>query len=183
MVVLLFVGRPLYFMELALGQFSSAGCVNVWDMVPALGGVGYGQILGTACVTTYYCSLIALSIYYLVVSCYPVLPWTVCHDNLQSDLAICIPSGGNMSSYVECHHPNTTTLNATLCVPAGTGPEELDQFTSNVSIISSAEQYFRAGVLKEKTDISAGLGLPDPTLAGCLAVCWLLLYLTLRKVK
>ena len=68
---------------------------------------------------------------------------------------------------------------------------------SNVSIMSSAEQYFRAGVLKvntstyvkivmlmfilqEKTDISAGLGLPDPTLAGCLAVCWLLLYLTLK---
>ena len=45
MIVLLFVGRPLYFMELALGQFSSAGCVNVWDMVPALGGVGYGQVL------------------------------------------------------------------------------------------------------------------------------------------
>ena len=43
-MVLLFVGRPLYFMELALGQFSSAGCVNVWDMVPALGGVGYGQV-------------------------------------------------------------------------------------------------------------------------------------------
>ena len=42
------------------------------------------KILGTACVTTYYCSLIALSIYYLVVSCYPVLPWTVCHDHLQA---------------------------------------------------------------------------------------------------
>ena len=52
---------------------------------------------------------------------------------------------------------------------------------TNVSIMSSAEQYFRAGVLKEKSDISAGLGLPDPTLAGCLAVCWLLLYLTLRN--
>ena len=36
-------------------------------------------------------------------------------------------------------------------------------------------------VLKEKSDISDGLGLPDPTLAGCLAVCWLLLYLTLRS--
>ena len=36
-------------------------------------------------------------------------------------------------------------------------------------------------MLKEKTDISDGLGLPDPTLAGCLAVCWLLLYLTLRS--
>ena len=120
--------------------------------------------------TTYYCSLIALSIYYLVVSCYPVLPWTVCHESLQSNQSICIPSSGNKSSYVECHHPNTTNLNTTLCVQAGTELDQLDQFTTNVSIISSAEQYFTAGVLKEKTDISDGLGLPDPTLAGCLAV-------------
>ena len=42
--VTLSVGRPLYFMELALGQFSSSGSVRVWDMVPALGGVGYGQV-------------------------------------------------------------------------------------------------------------------------------------------
>ena len=162
-----------------MGQFSSSGSVRVWDMVPALGGVGYGQILGTACVTTYYCSLIALSIYYLVVSCYPVLPWTVCHEQLQVDAdSVCIPSGGNMSQYVTCHYPNETLFNSTLCVRA-----ELETVTSdmtNVSIISSAEQYFRHGVLKEKTDISEGLGLPDPTLAGCLAVCWLLLYLTLK---
>ena len=38
-------------------------------------------------------------------------------------------------------------------------------------------------MLKEKSDISDGLGLPDPTLAGCLAVCWLLLYLTLRSAN
>jgi solute carrier family 6 amino acid transporter-like protein 5/7/9/14 len=37
-LVLLLVGRPLYFLELALGQFSSSGSVRVWDMVPALGG-------------------------------------------------------------------------------------------------------------------------------------------------
>lgn len=182
--VLMLVGRPLYFMELALGQFSSAGCVNVWDMIPALGGVGYGQILGTACVTTYYCSLIALSIYYLVVSCYPVLPWTVCHDHLQSEdvsSPICIPSGANISEFITCYHPNITELNSTRCVSAARELDTLTEETANVSIISSAEQYFRVGVLKEKTDISQGLGLPDPTLAGCLAVCWLLLYLTLRK--
>ena len=141
------------------------------------------QILGTACVTTYYCSLIALSIYYLVVSCYPVLPWTVCHPGLQTEEALCIPSGANMSSLVHCYQPNTTdyNLNTTLCVPVGTELHQITEDTTNVTIISSAEQYFRSGVLKEKTDISAGLGLPDPTLAGCLAVCWLLLYLTLRQ--
>ena len=85
-----------------------------------------------------------------------------------------------MSEFVTCHHPNITELNSTRCVSAATELDTLTEETANVSIISSAEQYFRAGVLKEKTDISQGLGLPDPTLAGCLAVCWLLLYLTLR---
>merc|ERR1711892_1095184 len=53
--------------------------------------------------------------------------------------------------------------------------------TTNVSIISSAEQFFMFGVLKAKSDVSEGLGLPDPILAGCLAVCWLLIYLSLRN--
>ena len=85
-----------------------------------------------------------------------------------------------MSEFVTCHHPNITELSSTRCVSAAVELDTLTEETANVSIISSAEQYFRAGVLKEKTDISQGLGLPDPTLAGCLAVCWLLLYLTLR---
>lgn len=37
-IVLLTIGRPLYFMELALGQFASRGSVKVWDMVPGLRG-------------------------------------------------------------------------------------------------------------------------------------------------
>ena len=46
-MVLLFIGRPLYLLELSLGQFSSSGSVRVWDMVPAFGGVGYGQVIAT----------------------------------------------------------------------------------------------------------------------------------------
>ena len=136
--------------------------------------------------TTYYCSLIALSIYYLVVSCYPVLPWTICHDHLQGnegDMSICIPSGANLTDYVQCFYPNETQLNQTVCVEAGTDIEDVTRDSVNVSIVSSAEQYFKVGVLKEKSDISQGLGLPDPTLAGCLGVCWLLLYLTLRNLE
>ena len=138
-VVLMLVGRPLYFLELALGQFSSAGSVRVWDMVPALGGVGYGQILATGCVTTYYCSLIALAIYYLVVSCYPVLPWTVCHQDLSDQASVCIPSGANMSDYVTCYQPNTTGLGEIVCVSASLSSPGVDHNSGNVSIISSAE--------------------------------------------
>merc|ERR1719260_424011 len=56
----------------------------------------------------------------------------------------------------------------------------MSNLTINVTAVSSAEQYFRVGVLKEDTDLSSGLGWPDPTLTGCLAVCWLLLYLSLK---
>ena len=58
LVVLLLIGRPLYLLELGLGQFSGGGCVSVWRLAPGLAGVGYGQVLSSACVVSYYCSLI-----------------------------------------------------------------------------------------------------------------------------
>ena len=42
-------------------------------------------------------------------------------------------------------------------------------------------QYFIQGVLKAKDDISDGIGAPDLELTICLAVCWVLLFLTLWK--
>ncbi|KAG0714762.1 Sodium-dependent nutrient amino acid transporter 1 [Chionoecetes opilio] len=38
LVVLVFIGRPLYFLELALGQFSSSSCTKIWQLAPALKG-------------------------------------------------------------------------------------------------------------------------------------------------
>lgn len=81
LVVLLFIGRPLYFMELAMGQFSSFGCVKVWKAVPAIKGVGYGQMIGTWSVVTYYCSLMALTVFYFVMSFQSQLPWTWCNPD------------------------------------------------------------------------------------------------------
>jgi len=187
-LVLLFVGRPLYLLELALGQFSSSGSVRVWDMVPAFGGVGYGQVIATGCVTTYYCSLIGLSIYYLGMSFYPTLPWTECSADLGLKEQICIPSSNKTSDFVTCYNQtvlnslsNQTEFNSTVCVSNEMEIENITEATKNISVISSAEQFFKFGVLKEKEDISDGLGLPDPPLAGCLAVCWLLIYVSLRK--
>ena len=48
--------------------------------------------------------------------------------------------------------------------------------------MTSAEQFFTYGVLKTRpdNDITDGLGLPDPTLLGALAVTWIILYFSLR---
>lgn len=44
LVVLLVIGKPLYFLEMALGQFSSYGSVKVWEMVPILKGIMSGPM-------------------------------------------------------------------------------------------------------------------------------------------
>lgn len=41
-------------------------------------GVGYGQALATWFVVTYYCVLIAITLFYFFSSFQAVLPWTVC---------------------------------------------------------------------------------------------------------
>lgn len=38
-VVLLLVGRPIYYMEAIVGQFSSRGCLKAFEMVPLMKGV------------------------------------------------------------------------------------------------------------------------------------------------
>ena len=117
-------------------------------MVPAAKGVGYGQIIGTASVVSYYCCLIALAIHYLFSSCQSVLPWTVCHTQFAEENVLCID--GNSSSINISSISNTSNSN-------------------NQSIISAAEQYFKRGVLKVTDSIDDGIGMPDLQLSACLA--------------
>jgi solute carrier family 6 amino acid transporter-like protein 5/7/9/14 len=79
-VVLLLVGKPLYYMELLLGQFSSSGTVKVYDLAPAMRGIGIGQVLSTCFVTTYYASLMGLTIRYFLASFGDPLPWSMCKE-------------------------------------------------------------------------------------------------------
>uniref|UniRef100_A0A182JYU5 Transporter n=1 Tax=Anopheles christyi TaxID=43041 RepID=A0A182JYU5_9DIPT len=91
-IVLLLVGKPVYYMEMIIGQFSSRGSVKVYDMAPIMRGVGYGQILSTTIVTTYYASLMATTLRYLFDSFQSILPWAVCEDSWAGS---CIPSGSH----------------------------------------------------------------------------------------
>ncbi|CAL8120169.1 unnamed protein product [Orchesella dallaii] len=78
LVVLFFIGKPIYFLELSVGQFCAYGQVKCWDMSPFFRGVGFGSTLCSFCVVTYYCSVMALTVYYLVASCQTTLPWSAC---------------------------------------------------------------------------------------------------------
>lgn len=59
-------------------------------------GIGYGQLIGTICVATYYCSLMAITLFYLINSFTSDLPWAECNDEWNETLIerelVCVPS-------------------------------------------------------------------------------------------
>lgn len=94
LIVLILIGRPSYFIEMVMGQFSSRSSVRVYDCVPALRGIGMGQVISTGTLATFYSSIMAITLRYLVDSFRPVLPWSYCRP----EWGPCTPSGINENS-------------------------------------------------------------------------------------
>lgn len=78
LLVLFLVGKPVYYMEMLLGQFSSRSCIQVYDFAPFMRGIGYGQVLATGIVATYYATLMAITLRYFIDSFSSILPWSYC---------------------------------------------------------------------------------------------------------
>ncbi|CAH4032580.1 sodium-dependent nutrient amino acid transporter 1-like [Pieris brassicae] len=93
-IVLIVVGKPMYFLELALGQFSNSNSIKVWSLSPALKGTGYAQAIGGAYIVSYYVSIIALCLYYLAMSFSSTLPWALCDPSWDN----CVPSGQSVNA-------------------------------------------------------------------------------------
>nr|CAD7396080.1 unnamed protein product [Timema cristinae] len=93
-IVLFIIGKPMYYMEMAMGQFSSYGAVKVWNISPILTGLGYGQIFSTLCIVTYYVSLMAITAFYFIMSFKSVLPWAFCQPDWGAN---CFDGTGNQT--------------------------------------------------------------------------------------
>ncbi|XP_072047989.1 sodium-dependent serotonin transporter-like [Amphiura filiformis] len=80
-IMVVFFGVPLFYLELALGQFQRTGCITVWRRIcPILGGIGFCICVINMYVSFFYNTVIAWSVYYLFSSFTSSLPWTTC-DN------------------------------------------------------------------------------------------------------
>uniref|UniRef100_A0A1I8QAK1 Transporter n=1 Tax=Stomoxys calcitrans TaxID=35570 RepID=A0A1I8QAK1_STOCA len=80
LITLVLVGKPVYYLEMILGQFSSRGSLKVYDYAPIMRGVGFGQYIAIFFVAGYYSSLMALTLRYLIDSFYSTLPWSYCRE-------------------------------------------------------------------------------------------------------
>lgn len=81
LLMLIFLGLPLFYMELALGQYQKCGAISVWNRIcPVFSGVGYGICLVSTFVGMYYNTIIAWGVFYMFASFRSEVPWARC-DN------------------------------------------------------------------------------------------------------
>uniref|UniRef100_A0A8C1KKI8 Transporter n=1 Tax=Cyprinus carpio TaxID=7962 RepID=A0A8C1KKI8_CYPCA len=77
-------GMPLFYMELALGQYNREGAAGVWKICPLFKGVGFTVILISLYVGFYYNVIIAWALFYLFSSFSGELPWIHCNNTWNS---------------------------------------------------------------------------------------------------
>eukprot|EP00095_Tigriopus_kingsejongensis_P003208 maker-scaffold50_size457468-snap-gene-1.20 protein:Tk03208 transcript:maker-scaffold50_size457468-snap-gene-1.20-mRNA-1 annotation:"GABA transporter " len=82
-ILLIFVGKPLYYMETAMGQFARTSSLHIWRCAPIMQGVGFAMIILSLIVAIYYNVIMAYSIIYIGASFTGItneLPWTYCGE-------------------------------------------------------------------------------------------------------
>uniref|UniRef100_A0A674DVU5 Transporter n=1 Tax=Salmo trutta TaxID=8032 RepID=A0A674DVU5_SALTR len=153
---LVIAGMPLFYMELALGQYNREGAATVWKICPVFKGVGYTVIIIALYVGFYYNVIIAWSLYYLFSSMTSELPWLHC---------------GNAWNSPNCTDPKL--LNGSF----------LGNGTSYAKYkMTPAAEFYERGVLHlhESRGIQ-DLGMPRWELVLCLVAVVFLLYFSLWK--
>ena len=113
-IFLAFVGIPIFFMELSLGQYGSNGPVTCWKFAPLFTGIGYGMVAVSALVAIYYNMIIAWAIYYLFSSFTSTLPWETCIGKSWST-DLCRDNVYIAENEVGCEQKNWTASDDGVC--------------------------------------------------------------------
>ncbi|XP_041093097.1 sodium- and chloride-dependent creatine transporter 1-like isoform X2 [Polyodon spathula] len=156
-------GIPIFFLEIALGQFMKAGGINVWNIAPLFKGLGYSSMVIVFFCNTYYIMVLAWGFYYFVKSFSATLPWATCKNPWNS--ADCI----EFFRHDECH--NGTIGNATFgnmtCEELANGRSPIIEFWEN-KVLNISEGLEYPGVMNWEVTL-------------CLLATWVIVYFCVWK--
>uniref|UniRef100_H0WHA0 Transporter n=2 Tax=Otolemur garnettii TaxID=30611 RepID=H0WHA0_OTOGA len=97
-IMAIFGGIPLFYMELALGQYHRNGCISIWRKIcPIFKGIGYAICIIAFYIASYYNTIMAWALYYLISSFTDQLPWTSCQNSWNTGNCTNYFSEGNIT--------------------------------------------------------------------------------------
>ncbi|XP_048460906.1 sodium- and chloride-dependent neutral and basic amino acid transporter B(0+)-like [Rhincodon typus] len=162
-VMMIFAGMPIFFMESALGQFASLGPAQVWKAVPILQGMGLLTFFASTFQGIYYNCIVAYCLFYFFISFQTPLPWQECYSWWEND-KICRKTPTDPM----CNLTSSTEMNG----------NKNCQNSSFHKIRS--EHFWDVTVLHRSSSINE-TGKVLWHLAVCLLITWLIVLLVLCK--
>uniref|UniRef100_A0A3Q3GZB5 Transporter n=1 Tax=Labrus bergylta TaxID=56723 RepID=A0A3Q3GZB5_9LABR len=164
MIVVFVGGIPIFFLEIALGQFMKAGSINVWNIAPLFKGLGYASMVIVFFCNTYYIMVLAWGFYYLIKSFNATLPWSTCDNEWNT------PSCLEIFRHQDCNNAslaNTTISGNLTCGQLAEARSPIIEFWENKVL-----------------NISTGLddvGEFNWELMLCLMAVWVMVYFCVWK--
>lgn len=84
-LMLVFVGMPMFFMEISFGQYCSLGPITAWKVSPLFKGLGMASVCVSGMIGYYYNVIIAYSFHFFFASMTSEVPWALCNNTWNSD--------------------------------------------------------------------------------------------------
>lgn len=162
-IAMIFCGIPIFFQEVAIGQYLGAGGMTlVGQLCPLLQGVGYATMTIVFFLDVYYCIIIAWTLFYLIstFATLPGVPWSGCGNCWNTK--DCYDASKEITGVTESYNDTETLDNATL------------HHTTPV------EEFWERRVLGITSGIET-IGGIQWELLGCLILGWLLVYFIIRR--
>ncbi|XP_077995733.1 sodium-dependent dopamine transporter-like [Glandiceps talaboti] len=177
-IMLLVGGIPLFYMELALGQFNRTGAITLWKkLCPLFKGIGWAVVMIAFYVDFYYNVIISWAFYYFFASFTSVLPWSHCGNEFNTER--CFHPTEGPEFYVPLEY-NVSMAN----LPDGYGVDynESGSYVYVNKTVSAATEYFERGVFQlHATDGVNNLGHIQWQLVLCLLAVYVICYFSLWK--
>ncbi|CAI9715035.1 sodiumchloride-dependent and chloride-dependent taurine transporter-like [Octopus vulgaris] len=155
-------GVPLFFLEVAVGQFTGTTGLKAWRLCPILQGIGLTSFVIVVFLNIYYNVILCWSFRYMFASFTTgTLPWAKCGQEWNTCACRSVSDG-----YAA---PNDTLCNITL-----------DGNSTSVKTFDSVTEYWEREVLQ----ISSGLedmGVLKWDLVLCLLFAWIVVYICICK--
>ncbi|XP_068977361.1 sodium- and chloride-dependent glycine transporter 2-like isoform X2 [Bombus flavifrons] len=192
-LMLLTMGLPIFFLELAIGQYSGLGPNEAFTrMAPALEGLGYCTLVVILLVMVYYMVIVAWTLFYTFVSFVPKLGWAYCDNDFNTNDCY----SGLQGIQCQTNDPETIFYNKT-CVSARLICKNFGFEDGNVTHcfdtnrlellhhlytrILSSEEYFNDRVLGLRGATWEHFGGIRWELLGCLTLAWIVCFLCLMR--
>ncbi|XP_030831959.1 sodium- and chloride-dependent neutral and basic amino acid transporter B(0+)-like [Strongylocentrotus purpuratus] len=193
-VMLVFAGLPLFFMEVSFGQYCSQGPITCWRAIPMFRGVGYGMVIASAYVGIYYNVIIMYTIYYLFASFTSDLPWTHCDRSwntiyCSSLYEACVGENTTLSDMIIISNGSCTNISDLSASEktdygiSGSGPMyDISGYTDPLLADRTrpSEEYWEENVLRQSQSMN-DTGTVSWQLALCLLLAWIIVYFCLVK--